>query len=84
MSALENGQGFRRGSKISAEEIENLILSGRLLEGEGSRQIKPPERLEILSGFRTSSFGKVSKKALAQTVAREVYPQECSSKGDRR
>jgi 2,3-dihydroxybenzoate-AMP ligase len=96
----------RGGEKISAEEIENLILShpsvqnvacvpmpdpqlgekmcacvvlkkGRALSFTGLveflkdkeiAKFKLPERLEILSDFPVSTFGKVSKKALAEMV----------------
>ncbi len=101
----------RGGEKISAEEIENLILAhpavqnvacvplpdanlgermcacvvlreGRSLDLEGlvaflkAREIakfKLPERLEILDELPVSSFGKVSKKALAERVAKHAH-----------
>ena len=101
----------RGGEKISAEEIENLILAhpavqnvacvplpdanlgermcacvvlrkDRSLDLEGlveflkSREIakfKLPERLEILDELPVSSFGKVSKKALAERVAKHAH-----------
>ena len=97
----------RGGEKISAEEIENLILShpavknvacvpvadvqlgermcacvllrdGAALNLEEltryllSREIakfKLPERLEIMEDFPLSTFGKVSKKILVETIA---------------
>src|SRR5712672_4317304 len=100
----------RGGEKISAEEIENLILAhpavqniacvpipdpslgekmcacvipkkGRslslkeLVEFLRDRDIakfKLPERLEILSDFPVSAFGKVSKKALVEMVAAKL------------
>jgi 2,3-dihydroxybenzoate-AMP ligase len=97
----------RGGEKISAEEVENLILShpsvmdvacipvpdpalgermcacvllrknaslsfdqlkNFLLEKEIAK-FKIPERLEILPDFPLSTFGKVSKKKLAEIVA---------------
>ena len=98
----------RGGEKISAEEIENLILShpgvqnvacvpmpdaemgermcacviprrGHALElkalveflmAKEIAKFKLPERLEIMSEFPVSPFGKVSKKALVEMVAR--------------
>src|SRR3989449_1542225 len=101
----------RGGEKISAEEIENLILShpavqnvacvpvpdpslgermcacvvlrkGHSLDLQAlvsflkDREIakfKLPERLEILDGFPVSTFGKVSKKALAEMAARNAH-----------
>jgi 2,3-dihydroxybenzoate-AMP ligase len=97
----------RGGEKISAEEIENLILShpavqnvacvampdpvlgermcacviprpgqavtfdelvSFLLDKEIAKH-KLPERLELLDDFPMSTFGKVSKKSLVETVA---------------
>lgn len=100
----------RGGEKISAEEIENLILSHPSVQNiacvpmpdavMGERmcavailkrgcsltleelvsflkereiaKFKLPERLEILSDFPVSTFGKVSKKALGEMIARKV------------
>ena len=97
----------RGGEKVSAEEIENLILShpsvlnvacipvpdadlgermcacvilraGRtlslkeLVEFLSAKEIakfKLPERLEIMSEFPVSAFGKVSKKTLVEMVS---------------
>ena len=97
----------RGGEKISAEEIENLILSHpsvmdvacipvpdpalgermcacvllrnnaslgfdelkNFLLGKEIAKFKLPERLEILPDFPLSTFGKVSKKRLAEIVA---------------
>ncbi len=100
----------RGGEKISAEEVENLILQhpavqnvacvpmpdpamgekmcacvvlrpGRtltlqeivdfLMEREIAK-FKLPERLEVLPDFPVSTFGKVSKKALAEAVAQKT------------
>jgi 2,3-dihydroxybenzoate---[aryl-carrier protein] ligase len=103
----------RGGEKISAEEIENLILShpavqnvacvampdptmgermcacvilkrgksltlGELVAFLATKEIakyKLPERLEIMSDFPLSTFGKVSKKALVEMVAQKVQPK---------
>ena len=100
----------RGGEKISAEEIENLILSHpavqniacvampdpdlgektcacvilrpgrslaleeltRFLSEKEIAKFKLPERLEILPEFPLSTFGKVSKKALAEMVTRKL------------
>ena len=100
----------RGGEKISAEEIENLILQhpaienvacvampdaalgermcacvilgrgkslalGELVEFLGTKEIakfKLPERLETLSEFPLSTFGKVSKKALVEMVTKKL------------
>jgi len=100
----------RGAEKISAEEIENLILQhpavqnvacvptpdpvlgekmcacvilrpGAALSLNGLvdflmhkeiAKFKLPERLEILADFPVSTFGKVSKKALSEMVARDA------------
>ena len=100
----------RGGEKISAEEIENLILSHpavqniacvaipdpdlgektcacvilrpgrslaleeltRFLSEKEIAKFKLPERLEILSEFPLSTFGKVSKKALVEMVTKKL------------
>ena len=100
----------RGGEKISAEEIENLILQhpsvqnvacvampdpdmgermcacvilrtgktltlGDLLAFLATKEIakfKLPERLEIMSDFPLSTFGKVSKKTLVETVSAKI------------
>ena len=100
----------RGGEKISAEEIENLILMhpavqnvacvampdaklgekmcacviphnghtltlGELVEFLHAKEIarfKLPERLELMSDFPLSTFGKVSKKTLVDMVSRKL------------
>jgi 2,3-dihydroxybenzoate---[aryl-carrier protein] ligase len=100
----------RGGEKISAEEVENLMLAhpsvhnvacvpmpdpilgertcafvipapgasptlgdltGYLTE-QGLAKFKLPERLEVVAEFPLSPFGKVSKKDLAERIARMV------------
>jgi 2,3-dihydroxybenzoate-AMP ligase len=99
----------RGGEKISAEEIENLILSHPavqnvacvpvpdpnlgekmcaclvlksgfnlslneltdFLKGKEIAKFKLPERLEVFGDFPVSTFGKVSKKALAEMIAKK-------------
>ncbi|MDM0028359.1 (2,3-dihydroxybenzoyl)adenylate synthase [Variovorax saccharolyticus] len=100
----------RGGEKISAEEVENLILmhpsvqnvacvpmpdaamgekmcacvvlnAGQeltlkelvvFLQAREIARFKLPERLEVLSEFPVSTFGKVSKKALGEMVAAKL------------
>jgi 2,3-dihydroxybenzoate-AMP ligase len=107
----------RGGEKISAEEIENLILShpsvqnvacvpipdpllgekmcacmilkrgcaltfGELVAFLGDKEIakfKLPERIEILPDFPMSTFGKVSKKALAELVTAKLTQERAAS-----
>jgi len=106
----------RGGEKISAEEIENLILGHpavqniacvpmpdphlgekmcacvipkkdrslslkELVEFLKAREIakfKLPERLEILSDFPVSTFGKVSKKALVEMVTAKLEREKAA------
>jgi 2,3-dihydroxybenzoate-AMP ligase len=100
----------RGGEKISAEEVENLILMHpavqnvacvpmpdpnlgermcafavlrggstltlkelvTFLAGKEIAKFKLPERLEIVPEFPVSTFGKVSKKALGELVAKKL------------
>ncbi|MBV8536408.1 MAG: AMP-binding protein [Alphaproteobacteria bacterium] len=100
----------RGGEKISAEEIENLILQHpgvqnvacvampdpdmgermcacvilkpgqsltldalvEFLKGKEIAKFKLPERLESVSDFPLSTFGKVSKKALVEMVSKKL------------
>ena len=106
----------RGGEKISAEEIENLILSHPSVQNIacvpmpdphlGERmcacvilkrncaltlkelvaflmdkeiaKFKLPERLEVLSDFPASTFGKVSKKALVEMVTRNLEQEKAA------
>jgi 2,3-dihydroxybenzoate---[aryl-carrier protein] ligase len=107
----------RGGEKISAEEIENLILSHpavqnvaciampdpqlgermcacvipragatltlealiAFLAGKEIARFKLPERLELMSDFPLSTFGKVSKKALVEMVAKKMNAERARS-----
>jgi 2,3-dihydroxybenzoate-AMP ligase len=102
----------RGGEKISAEEVENLILMHPavqnvacvpmpdaalgekmcayvILHGGQSLTLKDlvaflhtheiarfklPERLEVVPDFPVSTFGKVSKKALAERISQQLAP----------
>lgn len=106
----------RGGEKISAEEIENLILShpavqnvaciampdpalgekmcacvilkkgrsltleelGAFLMEKEIAKFKLPERLEVLADFPVSTFGKVSKKALVEAVAKQLEQERAA------
>ena len=106
----------RGGEKISAEEIENLILAhpavqnvacvampdarmgekmcacvipkkGRsltfqelieFLKDKEIAKFKLPERLEILSDFPVSTFGKVSKKTLVEMVTAKLEREKAA------
>jgi 2,3-dihydroxybenzoate-AMP ligase len=104
----------RGGEKISAEEIENLILQHPAVQNVaciavpdpqmGERmcacviphpghsltlkelvgflsdkeiaKFKLPERLEIMSDFPLSSFGKVSKKSLVEMITKKLETEK--------
>lgn len=104
----------RGGEKISAEEVENLILQHpavkniacvpmpdeRLgermcayvvpqrgqslgleelvdfLETKEIARFKMPERLELVDGFPVSTFGKVSKKILAEMITEKLAAEQ--------
>jgi 2,3-dihydroxybenzoate-AMP ligase len=104
----------RGGEKISAEEVENLVLMHPAVqnvacvpmpdEAMGEKMcafviLKPgasltlaeivaflltkeiarfklPERLEVVPDFPVSTFGKVSKKALGETIARKLQDEQ--------
>lgn len=107
----------RGGEKISAEEVENLILmhaavqnvacvpmpdekmgekmcafvilkkghdlnlgqlTAFLMEKEIAK-FKLPERLETLTDFPVSTFGKVSKKALGEWIAQKIQTEKAIS-----
>jgi 2,3-dihydroxybenzoate---[aryl-carrier protein] ligase len=106
----------RGGEKISAEEIENLILAHpavqniacvpmpdphlgekmcacvvpkkgcsltlqdliEFLKDKEIAKFKLPERLEILSDFPVSTFGKVSKKTLAEMVTAKLESERAA------
>jgi 2,3-dihydroxybenzoate---[aryl-carrier protein] ligase len=108
----------RGGEKISAEEIENLILqhpavqnvacvampdpdmgermcacvilrAGKsltlpelltFLAGKEIAKYKLPERLETMSDFPLSTFGKVSKKTLVETVSANMAQERAPAR----
>lgn len=54
---------FRRGASLTLAELVAFLLTHEIAK------FKLPERLEVLSDFPVSTFGKVSKKALGEMVA---------------
>ena len=106
----------RGGEKISAEEVENLILSHPAVQNvacvpmpdpnlgekmcacvilragqsltlkelvdfllaKEMAKFKLPERLETVPDFPVSTFGKVSKKALVETVTRKLEQERAA------
>jgi len=52
-------------SSLSLPELVNF------LKGKEIAKFKLPERLEVFADFPVSTFGKVSKKALTEMVAKK-------------
>jgi 2,3-dihydroxybenzoate-AMP ligase len=54
---------LRKGASLSFDELKHFLIAKEIAK------FKIPERLEIMSDFPLSTFGKVSKKKLAEIVA---------------
>jgi 2,3-dihydroxybenzoate-AMP ligase len=54
---------LRKNASLSFDQLKNFLLEKEIAK------YKIPERLEILPDFPLSTFGKVSKKKLAEIVA---------------
>jgi 2,3-dihydroxybenzoate-AMP ligase len=57
---------LRRGQALTLEELTAFLM------GKEIAKFKLPERLEIVPDLPVSTFGKVSKKALAEAVASKL------------
>jgi 2,3-dihydroxybenzoate-AMP ligase len=57
---------MRDGAALTFEELKTFLL------GKEIAKYKLPERLEIMQDFPHSAFGKVSKKKLAEIVAKKM------------
>jgi len=55
---------LRKGKSLGLEELVGFLAAKEIAK------FKLPERLEIMSEFPLSTFGKVSKKTLVETVSR--------------
>src|SRR2546427_1825335 len=58
---------LKSGSNLSLNELVEYLKSKEIAK------FKLPERLELLDDFPVSTFGKVSKKALSETAARNAH-----------
>lgn len=56
----------RRGATLTLPELTAFLLTHEIAK------FKLPERLELMSDFPVSTFGKVSKKALGEMVAQKL------------
>lgn len=57
---------LKRGQSLSLKDLVDFLLTKEIAK------FKLPERLEMLSDFPVSTFGKVSKKALGELVANKL------------
>jgi 2,3-dihydroxybenzoate-AMP ligase len=57
---------LRRGQNLTLKELTSFLMSKEIAK------FKLPERLEIVPELPVSTFGKVSKKALAEAVASKL------------
>lgn len=61
---------LKPGHELQLKELVDFLLTKEIAK------FKLPERLEILSDFPVSTFGKVSKKALAELVAEKLAQEQ--------
>jgi 2,3-dihydroxybenzoate-AMP ligase len=57
---------LRAGAALSLKELVDFLMAKEIAK------FKLPERLEVFSDFPVSTFGKVSKKALAEMVTHDA------------
>jgi 2,3-dihydroxybenzoate-AMP ligase len=57
---------LRQGATLTLKELVAFLLTHEIAK------FKLPERLEVVSDFPVSTFGKVSKKALAERIAAQL------------
>lgn len=63
---------LKRGHSLSLKELVDFLLTKEIAK------FKLPERLEMLSDFPVSTFGKVSKKALGELVANKLKIEQAA------
>jgi 2,3-dihydroxybenzoate-AMP ligase len=57
---------LRRGQALGLKELTEFLMAREIA------RFKLPERLEIMTEFPVSAFGKVSKKALVEMIGRRM------------
>jgi 2,3-dihydroxybenzoate-AMP ligase len=62
----------KKGSSLSLKELVEFLKDREIAK------FKLPERLEILSDFPVSTFGKVSKKALVEMVTEKLEREKAA------
>ena len=61
---------LKRGQALGLKELVLFLLTKEIAK------FKLPERLELLTDFPVSTFGKVSKKALGELVAGKLRAEQ--------
>jgi 2,3-dihydroxybenzoate-AMP ligase len=63
---------LKRNSVLTLKELVAFLVDKEIAK------FKLPERLEVLSDFPVSTFGKVSKKALVEMVTRNLEQEKAA------
>jgi 2,3-dihydroxybenzoate-AMP ligase len=64
---------LKAGQKLHLKELVGFLLTKEIAK------FKLPERLEVLPDFPVSTFGKVSKKALGELVAKKLQDEQAAA-----
>jgi 2,3-dihydroxybenzoate-AMP ligase len=62
----------RAGMTLALDELVGFLLSKEIAK------VKLPERLELMSDFPLSSFGKVSKKSLVEMITNKLEQERAA------
>jgi 2,3-dihydroxybenzoate-AMP ligase len=65
---------LRDGAKLTFEELKTFLIDKEIAK------FKLPERLEIVPDFPLSTFGKVSKKQLVETVSAKMSSEKAATR----
>jgi len=63
---------LKRNCALTLKELVAFLMDKEIAK------FKLPERLEVLSDFPASTFGKVSKKALVEMVTRNLEQEKAA------
>jgi len=63
---------LRKGQALTLKELVEFLLAKEIAK------FKLPERLEVVAEFPVSTFGKVSKKILAEMIAKQLEAERAS------
>jgi len=65
---------LRDGTSLTFDDLKTFLLEKEIAK------FKLPERLEIMPDFPLSTFGKVSKKQLVETVSAKMASEKMPSR----